>query len=207
MRIVLLILIMLVSAPVSFGQTAPKGWRFTDQRDMKLEWKTYVKEKKPLPYRVTADFNGGGFRDEAWILISTEKKNAVGLFVYFGPKKDSAMEVLSEDSRTRPQELHIRLLKPGNYRTSCSYGYWECGEAEPPLLRLKQSGIVYALYDDPLVVNYWSAKNFRARVCLSVKDNREGILRNANTYFINHYCPVYCRKFCVCVSAEKGKSY
>jgi hypothetical protein len=34
MRIVLLILIALGSAFATFGQTAPKGWRFPDQCDI-----------------------------------------------------------------------------------------------------------------------------------------------------------------------------
>lgn len=159
MKIVLLILIALGSVFATFGQTAPKGWRFPDKCDIKRQWKAYVKEKKTVPFRITADFDGDRFRDEAWILISTEKEDVLGLFVYFGSKKGLGEAHLLEESGIAPQAMHVRVLRQGNYRTACSYGYWDCSEEEPELLRLKTSGIVYAMIGESTSVNYWNAKN------------------------------------------------
>jgi hypothetical protein len=159
MRIVLLILIALGSASAIFGLTAPKGWRFPDQCDIKRQWKAYVKEKKTVPFRVAADFNGDRFQDEAWILISTERQDGLGLFVFFGSEKGLGEAVLVEQSGIAPQAMHVRVLRQGNYRTACSYGYWDCSEEEPELLRLKTSGIVYAMIGESTAVTYWSAKH------------------------------------------------
>jgi hypothetical protein len=112
-----------------------------------------------VPYRVTDDFNGDRFQDEAWILISTEQENVLGLFVFFGSKKGLGEAVPVEQSGIAPQARHVRVLKQGNYRTACSYGYWDCSEEEPELLRLKTSGIVYAMIGESTSVNYWNAKN------------------------------------------------
>jgi hypothetical protein len=140
------------------GQTAPAGWRLPDECDIKREWKAYVKEKKTVPYRAAADFNGDGFRDEAWILISTEKADKLGMFVFFGSKKGLGETLLVEESGIKPQAMHVRVLKPGNHYTACHYGYWDCSEEEPPLLRLKTSGIVYAMIGESTAVTYWNAK-------------------------------------------------
>lgn len=161
MRIALLILIALGSVFATSGQTAPKGWRFPDRCDIKRQWKAYVKEKKTVPYRIGADFNGDRFQDEAWILISTEQDDVLGLFVFFGSKKGLGEAQQIEESGIAPQAMHIRALKPGKYRTACSYGYWDCSEEEPELLRLKTSGIVYAMIGESTSVNYWNVKNKR----------------------------------------------
>ena len=158
MRIVLLILITFGAALATCGQIAPKGWRFPDRCDVKRQWKTYVVRKKTVPYRIAADFNGDRLRDEAWILISTERNDRLGLFVFFGTQRGLGEGMLVEESGIEAQAMHVRLLKPGLYRTACSYGYWDCSEEEPERLRLRNAGIVYAMIGESTAVTYWSAK-------------------------------------------------
>ena len=153
MKMSLLVLIVVLSVS-AFGQTAPEGWRFPNRGDVKGDWKKYQR-KNGLPYKVAADLNGDKFPDQAWILISTKEKNALGLFIFPGKKKGFEKAILLERSGIEPQAMYVSILKKGNYSTACAAGFRDCAEDEPALVKLKRSGIIYAMLGSANTLHYW----------------------------------------------------
>jgi hypothetical protein len=66
----------------------PVGWRYPTKADIKGDWADeYFTKDIPIPYHFSADLNGDGLSDGAWILISTKSDNESGVFVFFNQKE------------------------------------------------------------------------------------------------------------------------
>ena len=66
----------------------------------------------PIPYHFSADFNGDGLSDDAWILISTKSDDTYGVFVFFNQRKGDpkVIDVPGHSgSGSYPQGKGIRL--------------------------------------------------------------------------------------------------
>jgi len=118
------------------------GWRYPNKSDMengwyeKLEHSRVKLENGVVPYHFTADLNGDGLSDDAWILIPTLTridginssfnlyKNPeygdvrYGIFVFF--KQEGGPPIISEMRRQTwgyPQGYSISELKPIEFAT------------------------------------------------------------------------------------------
>jgi hypothetical protein len=112
--------------------------------------------EKIVPNRADGDFNGDGLKDTALLLINdTEKKYR--LSVYLGQKNGYYITLkLDEDSLTANKlHLGISIMEPGNYKTACGKGYWDCAPGEPAVLTLKNPGIAFFEFESSSSVFYW----------------------------------------------------
>ncbi len=109
---------------VSCAESPPiDGWRYPNKSDMKDGWDDeYNRKTVPIPYHFSADLNGDGLSDEAWILISTKGGNEYGVFVFFNQKKgDPKIVQVPGYSGDYPQGFAI-ILKPAGTISSMGVG-------------------------------------------------------------------------------------
>lgn len=154
-------LMILFVSQMSFSEgkfAFPPGWKPANKSNYTKDAISYWKNL--VPNRVDGDFNGDGFGDTAWFLVSNTKEK-YRIAVYFG-KKNGGYEtiILLEDSykRTNSSNLGISLMEPGNYKTACGKGYWDCQPGEPALLKLKNPGIDFFEFECCDSVFYWNAQ-------------------------------------------------
>jgi hypothetical protein len=157
MRILSLLILVLSLAPTTLaGQRPPKGWRFPIESDYVGEWKDF-RERLPVPFHVKADFTGDKIADDAWILIRSDNKGW-GLFVFLGRRSGKAkiVQLDNHPEDSSPQKMGIALARPGDHKTACGKGYYECKRSEPEMLRLKNPGIEYFYHEVSSSIFYWS---------------------------------------------------
>lgn len=111
---------LLIAAAVSWAGTdsLPGGWRFPTEADFSGNWVEY-RDRFPTPFHVSADFNGDGLTDDAWILIR-ETGIGFGLFVFFGAKdgRSRVLEVFSH-RECCAQFYALALAPPGRHSAVC----------------------------------------------------------------------------------------
>jgi hypothetical protein len=126
----LLALTFLVSILVGCAESPPiDGWRYPNKSDIKDGWdpknnttRGFQVENGVNPYHFTADLNGDGLSDDAWILLPTlkifEADVIFGIFVFF--KQVDGPPIIYEDYRQKwgtPQGRSISELKPIEFET------------------------------------------------------------------------------------------
>ena len=119
----LLSIIFLILMLVSCAESPPiDGWRYPNESDMKDGWNNENQQHPQVPYHFSADLNGDGLSDDAWILLPTLKNSETdvtyGIFVFF--KQEDGPPIIYEEYRQRwgsPQEAFISELKPIEFET------------------------------------------------------------------------------------------
>ena len=124
----LLSLTFLISMIVCCAESPPiDGWRYPNKSDMKDGWNDEDSHPflPPVPYHFSADLNGDGLSDDAWMLISTYKgfeDVRWGLFVFFN--QNTRPPIIAEYGRywdkrvgypNAPQSYYIRKYSVGEY--------------------------------------------------------------------------------------------
>ena len=98
-----------------------EGWRYPCKSDMKYDWDPMVYSlysswflDGAVPYHFTADLNGDGLSDDAWILVPTLtnfEAEGFSIFVFFNQKKGPP--IIVENIRTGGRQgWAIHELKP-----------------------------------------------------------------------------------------------
>ena len=59
------------------------------------------------------------------------------------------------------QAFGIEKIEPGNYKTACGKGYWECSPNEPELLSLNHAGFRFFKFESASTIWYWDELNHR----------------------------------------------
>lgn len=136
----------------------PSGWRYPTERDYRDDWAEFRKEL-PVPFHARADFNGDGLEDEAWILLAT-RGQAWGLFVFVAQKSGRPMVLQLDEDRGqgRAQWMGIAAIPPGEYRTACGKGYFDCEPGEPEVLRLTRPALDYFRFESANSFFWWDPK-------------------------------------------------
>jgi len=79
--------------------------------------------------------------------------------------------MLTLDEHKRETEklfMGISLWEPGQYKTACGKGYWECKDDETQILKLKTPGINFFAFESANSIFYWnSRKNEFKRIWMS----------------------------------------
>lgn len=140
--------------------TLPEDWRFPTEREL-----SYVSRKdSPTRYaRATADFNGDGNSDEAFLLKSTTFSGE-GLFVRLSTKQGDfrwiKLDVIDWGKQYPNVDLSmgVDIAKPGEYKTACGKGYFECNEGEPKVLKLLRPAIDYFRFESANSFFVWDEK-------------------------------------------------
>ena len=117
-------------------------WRYPSERDITGDWQDSRQEGREF-YTFTADFNGDGERDEAWILIKKDDSEW-GLFVFLSTE-DGEWRIIElvryKMTEMIPQGMGIWPAPPGSYETACGKGYYKCDRNEPEAIKLKNPAI------------------------------------------------------------------
>jgi hypothetical protein len=145
----------------------PAGWKPATKSDYSDEYLSF--RKNQVSNHIEADFNGDNIKDHAWILINSSKKT-FGVFVFLGVGNGSYKMMMLDEHKRETEKLFmgISLLEPGQYKTACGKGYWECKEDETEILKLKNPGINYFAFESANSVFYWdSRKNEFMRIWMS----------------------------------------
>ena len=141
--------------------TLPDSWRYPTAEELSEE-----PGRKDSPTKFTkavADFNGDGINDEALLLKST-KFSGEGLFVRLSDKQKGFRWVKLDviDWGTKYPKVNLSMgiatAKPGEYKTACGKGYFECKEGEPEVLKLKRPAIDYFKFESANSFFVWDDK-------------------------------------------------
>jgi len=158
------IYILALIPSLGFSSEIPHGWEITSSQQYAKEDISWFKGM--LPNKVTADFNGDGITDTAWLLTNSTKTK-LGLFVSISSSKKTYKIIkLFEDTLNGNIYMGISHLSPGIHKTACGKGYWECTKEEKPFLNLKNSAISFFKFESASSIYYWNKTKFQ-RVWLS----------------------------------------
>jgi hypothetical protein len=137
----------------------PPGWRFPEETDYSGSWQAF-RTLIPEPFHVQADFNGDGLPDDAWIMLSTLHKGPC-LFVFLAQQEgDPKVIALDKNPVTiKPQQMGIKLVQPGDYKTACGKGYYKCGPNDPEVLHLALPAINYFVFEGASSFFWWDAQS------------------------------------------------
>lgn len=136
-------------------QAPPPGWRFPEEADYTGSWQAY-RTVIPEPFHAQADFNGDGLPDDAWILFSSLGKGS-GLFVFLA-QQEGYPKVITLDKNpglNKPQNMGIKIVQPGDYKTACGKGYFKCGPNQPAVLHLALPAINYFVFEGANSFFWW----------------------------------------------------
>ena len=162
MKIAILVVAFCLMPLLALAQEEPPiGWRFPEEADYSGSWQA-LRTVIPEPFHAQADFNGDGLPDDAWILLSTlSKAPAPGLFVFLarqeGPSKVIVLD--KNPGLTKPQNIGIKVVQPGDYKTACGKGYFKCGPDQPEVLHLALPAINYFVFEDANSFFWWDIKS------------------------------------------------
>ncbi len=123
------------------------------------DWKAF-EPYLPKPYVVRADFDGNGVEDEAWLVIN-ESGSGWKLIALMNGDKTAITLVAAEDGN--PQYFGIEEVPPGEYRTACGKGHWECAADEPSVLNLKNPGFRFFKFESASTLWFWDESSGRLR--------------------------------------------
>ena len=160
-----LILLFLVAASYAKDEVAlPEGWRFPTAEELSDEAN---RKDSPAKYsKAIADLNGDGINDEAFLLKST-KFSGEGLFVRLSDNQNEfkwvELDVIDWGNKYPKVNLlmGIDIVKPGEYKTACGKGYFECKEGNPKVLKLKRPAIDYFRFESANSFFVWDDKTAR----------------------------------------------
>jgi hypothetical protein len=137
---------------------APNGYRFPVETDYSGDWMEF-RTKYPTPFVVRADFNGDGVIDEAWLLPARSSRGW-GLFAVLGSSNGTRRFIrLEQDRKSQVQRFGLSLVEPGQYKTACGKGYWECARDEPEVLELKSSAFEFFLFESASAMFWWDRRS------------------------------------------------
>lgn len=137
----------------------PYGYRLPTKADNTGDWKRF-----DGPNHLTADFNGDGIEDEAYILPKEGSKLGYGVFVSI--TKENAgiqsgrkfqMFKLTADEDMQPQSFAIELAEPSNkvWETACGKGYWDCEIGEPAEVKITKPSIMFCYIESACSLYLW----------------------------------------------------
>lgn len=118
----------------------------------------------------TGDYDGDGIQDEARILISTNKSNSIGIFVFLGSKNEKAkiikVETIGTSVDSPIQDHFISTVKPSDEKipTACGKGYWDCGPSEPKAITLRRDAISFGEFEAWDSIAYWDSSSNKFKV-------------------------------------------
>ena len=135
----------------------PEGWRYPSEKDLADDFIRNQSNEKYVD--VTADFNGDGKDDYAYLVKST-RFSGEALLARISKDLDYDWVILHqiEWGNEYPEvglAMGIELVVPGEYKTACGKGYWECKEDEVPLLQLNLPAINYFRFASAASYFFW----------------------------------------------------
>ncbi len=148
------------TASVSAQETLPNGWRLPTPGEVDVVPMRNWDESKFL--KVEGDFNSDGISDIAQ-LVKSDVFEGEGFAVLLSSESGHQWQIVDsfeyKYTSTKPMlKMGLSLVKPGEYRTACGKGYWECNKGEPEVLELKSIGLAYFLFESASSIWFWDQK-------------------------------------------------
>ena len=134
-----LLLLLFLPFPIighSFDTRLPEGYRLPQRSDYTEYEQSYFKDN--FPYKIEADFDRNEKVDTALLLIKRDN-SGWSLFVFMRSENDQIDLLQLDNTEHKVPYLYmgISVLEPGEYKTACGKGYWDCKPGEPGTLKLK----------------------------------------------------------------------
>ncbi len=148
---------MLQSLLQQYGASMLHDYRLPVAADITDDWAWYTAESKASPYKITADFNGDGTPDYAFVLLGKRPfRVLIGALVSSG-KTYRAFTLAEEDAGNKylQHRYVVAVVPPGRYAALPGEG--------PPEVVLVNPGVdlIYTESSDRFF--YWDSKNGRFR--------------------------------------------
>jgi len=153
-----LIFVMLLPIAVQASPgSLPDGWRSPTQAEIDVVPMRSWSETKFL--RVDGDFNLDGKQDYAQ-LVKNEEIDGEGFAVHISTPSGYEWKIVTHFEYRNPSSsptlrMGIAIAEPGDYKTACGKGYWECKEGEPEIFTLYGIGVAYFLFESASSIWYW----------------------------------------------------
>jgi hypothetical protein len=129
-----------------------------------------LRDKSPTKFiNVSADFNGDGKIDYAFLLHDVKENKSV-LAVKVSINEKYKWQVFDKlKYKWTEVSLGIDLAEPDTYETACGKGYWECEKGEPEKLNLDKPGFWYYPFEQGgAEIFYWDvSKNDFSNVIMN----------------------------------------
>lgn len=143
------------------SDTLPTGWRLPTQAEIDAVPMRSWSETKFL--RLDGDFNSDG-RQDIVQLVKSEEIDGEGFAVRLSTSLGYEWQIVRHFEYKKPSSkptlrMGLSTVEPGNYKTACGKGYWECKEGEPKVLNLESIGIAYFLFESASSIWYWDNLN------------------------------------------------
>jgi hypothetical protein len=151
---ILLGLILLASLP-AYAEEFPAGLRLPTEQELSKE---PLRKKSPTKNAtISADFNGDGKLDHAFLLAGIKKQKGA-LAVKLSNGNAYKWFILDKELDWDSTQMSLELAKPNRkYETACGKGYWECSANEPKSITLKNTGFWYAPFEQRgAVIIFWN---------------------------------------------------
>ena len=148
------IVLLVITLPTLAGSMPlPLGWRVPTSSELNDDWRS----NDPNKYEVLrGDFNGDGVVDQAMLLVPL-KGRSLGLFVFLSQKnhtfKTYALDRIKDVALIKA--MGIAKVSPGQYKTACGKGYWECAKDEAPEISIQHDAIDYFKTESANSYFYW----------------------------------------------------
>jgi hypothetical protein len=152
----LLAFTFLISMLVSCAESPPPvdGWRYPNKSDMKDSWANNIKTV-PIPYHFSADLNGDGLSDDAWILISTKSDIEYGVFVFFNQKEGGPKVIQIPGFSGLGLTDHAITMEPAGIYSDMGGG---------PKTKFNHSGIMFFKWESAAKSIFWDNKSHSFKV-------------------------------------------
>ena len=141
------------------------GYQMPTADDMKHDWAVFGDYVTDPPHRISADFNGDGSPDHAFILLSSVGYGVrlaalVSRGAEFRPLKLLEFEAGNIYSQHR---YIVGVVPPGPYKTAAGKGYFEVDEENPAELVLSNPAIDFIYTESANSYLYWDEESGRFR--------------------------------------------
>jgi hypothetical protein len=146
------------------SKNAPKLFsnsRFPDVRDSSEGWNYYKEENGRYPFLCSADFNGDGKTDYAFLLIAKNSKKKYGIFCLLSMRKDHYKLIMLQETKGTPTDFGLACVSPGHYETAAGKGYGKPQLSEPLSIDLKYSAIDCFYFESSNYFFIWNSKSNR----------------------------------------------
>lgn len=155
------LLFLVLSSRLALAVEPPAGWRVPTEKELAAE--PLRSESPTKSAKVVGDLNGDGTPDHAYLFKST-KFSGEGLAVRLSSPKGFIWKIIDQVDWGKEYPnvdlaMGIDLAKPGDHKTACAKGYWECGQNEPEMLKLKTPGVWHFRFESAASIWYWDKKS------------------------------------------------
>ncbi|MCP4237812.1 MAG: hypothetical protein GY770_30300 [Aestuariibacter sp.] len=162
-RVIFILLVALSIGAQASSEELPNGWRFPTQAEIDIVPMRRWSETKFLI--ASADFNSDGEIDTARI-IKDEDNIGEGFAVYLSGLDGFEWKIVKfyeyRSQQTAPMlRMGLSIVEPGNYKTACGKGYWDCKDGEPEELALETNGLSHFLFESASSIWFWDKKSLK----------------------------------------------